>query len=81
MKDIFEIAVNEEYMLSSDQETNLNDFLGLYFSIIVDEAEERYGSEIAKVVARKLFTQDYTIELDCDGEVQYTTVSINTEAA
>lgn len=81
MKDIFEVAVNEEYMLSSDQETNLNDFLGLYFSIIVDEAEERYGSEIAKVVARKLFTQDYTIELDCDGEVQYTTVSINTEAA
>lgn len=81
MKDIFKVTVNEEYILSSDQETNLNDFLGLYFSIIVDEAEERYGSDVAKVVAKKLFTQDYTIELDCDGEIQYTTVSINAEVA
>ena len=71
---IFEVSVNGEYILSSDQESNLSDFLRTYYDIIVDETEERFGAEIAKSVAKKLFMEDYTIELDSDGETNYTTV-------
>ena len=69
--EIYEVFVGDEYMLASDQETSLDDFLNTYFDIIVDESDIRYGREVADRVKREILDRSYKIEFDNADDARY----------
>ena len=83
MNKIFEAWLHfnsdDDYVLASTEENTLDDFLAIYENIIVDESYERHGSDVADVVAKKLSTRDFNIDLDFVGEEQYIIITINVE--
>lgn len=80
MNKIFEAWLHfnsdDDYVLASTEENTLDDFLAIYEDIIVNETYERHGSDVADVVAKKLSTREFDIDLDSDGETQYVIVTV-----
>ena len=80
MPTIYELSVYDDgidnYVLSSDSESSVEEFIDTYISIVYDLFDSCDLTEKAIQITDKMRDRDYEIDLDCDGETQYVIVTI-----
>lgn len=83
MSKVFELSVYDSaqqidnYVLSSDMEETVDEFLDMYADIVFDLFRDCGLDEKAERISNKMINRDCDVELECDGETEYVLITVN----